>query len=335
MSNNKNKDRVSPANIIAVVAIAALGVLSFFGALFQQEDGTTGMPLIKAGAFTVGLGVLLFICIMAKTTEKEFTKWRIFEYVSLAAYLIVAVTCYKPFLQFFHVVQHKGRLQTMARNEIHSIDSLCVAYNENAQNQLELAAGFMKEYQKKPGQNASIEDGGLSDYMRKISNVENWKGKEEVGGYVEFEQENLDSLKQKINSWSLMDLSAIAYEMKDLAAETWNQLDTHIANLKDGSYVEGGDGFKLIPSIKMKKDEEGNDCLYLDGVVKFDIGECPETSAFAKEFRKPWSGFNTGVLVYILLQFLALLNYLLVRRSPIVQIRKDRREDDGGLLLDA
>lgn len=329
--SNKNKDRISPANIIATVALAALGALTFFGALFQQEDGTTGMPLVKAGAFTVGLGVLLVICIMAKTTEKEFTKWRVFEYVSLAAYLIVAVTCYKPFLQFFHVVQHKGKLQMMARNEIKSIDSLCVQYNEEAQSKMDLAVGFMKQYH---GQSTSSEDGGLSDYMSKISNVDNWK-EEEVGGYVEFEHESLDSLKQKIDSWSLMDLSAIAYEMKDLAANTWNQLDTHIANLKDGSYIEGGGGYKLIPSIKMKKDEEDNDFLYLDGMVKFDIGDCPQTSAFTEEFRKPWSGFNTGVIVYILLQFLALLNYLLVRRSPIVQIRKDRREDDGGLLLDA
>ena len=329
MSNNKN--RISPANIIAIVAIAALGVLTFFGALFQQEDGTTGMPLVKAGAFTVGLAVLLVICIMAKTTEKEFAKWRIFEYVSLAAYLVVAITCYKPFLQFFHVLQHKGKLQVMAWNEINSIDSLCATYNEEAMDKLESVAGFMKEYRKS---SQTTEDGGLGEYMRKISNVDNWKD-EEVGGYVEFGPENLGSLRQKIESWNFMDLSAIAYAMKDLAANTWNQLDTHIDNLKEGNYVEGGGGYKLIPSIKTKKDEENNDFLYLDGMVKFDIGECPQPSKFSTEFRKPWSGFNIGVIVYILLQFLALANYLLVRRSPIVQIRRDRRDDDGGLLLDA
>ena len=325
MSNNKNKDRISPANIIAIVALAALGALTFFGALFQQEDGTTGMPLIKAGAFTIGLGVLLVICIMAKTTEKEFTKWRVFEYVSLAAYLIVAVTCYKPFLQFFHVVQHKGKLQTMAINEINSIDSLCFRYNEDAQDSLKRAAGFMEQY-KKAGQNNSSDDGGLSDYMKNIKNVSNWLN-EENGDLVEFSYESLDSIRQRIDAWSFMDLSAIAFELKDKAANTWNQLDEHIINLKNE--------YNLIPNIKAKKDEEGNDIIYLNGMVKFDIGDCPESSAFAEEFRKPWSGFNTGVIVYALLQFLALLNYILVRRSPIVQIRRDRREDDGGLLLDA
>lgn len=321
MSNNTNKDRISPANIIAIIAVAALGVLTFFGALFQQEDGTIGVAAIKAAIFTFGLGLLLVFCIVTKTVESEFKKWRIVEYFCLGVYLIVAVICYKPFLQFFHVVQHKESLQKMALDEINAIDSLCISYNAKAENEISNAALFMKRYMDS-GQDQTDEDGGLSDYIQKhkIKNFDSWR--DDYLSIVHFEQEGMDSLRQKAEMWNLMDLSSIAYELKNKAVDTWSDLNEHINNMEKE--------FELIPSVSRI---DADHPYHYDGIVKFDLGTEPNTSAFSKKFREPISGFNIGIIVYIFLHFLALMNYFLVRRSPIIEIKNGNKNDDSGLPL--
>lgn len=321
-NNNNNNNKIKPANYIAVVALAALGVLTFFGALFLSEDGLPGNAAIKAAAFTFAIGLLLVLCIVAKTQECEFTKWRIVEWICFVAYLVVAVACYKPFLQFFHIVQHRESLQAQAQQEINYIDSLCVTFNKNAADDLEKAAKQMKNY-KGSGQDDPNIDGGLSEYIEnhKITNFKKWK--EDYSELVEFKQGSLDSLKLKINLWRLMDMSSIAYEMKDKASSTWDLLDTHIKDLEKT--------YELIPIIS---GGGANSPYKFGGMAEYNIGERPASSQFSQDFRKPLDGFNTGILAYILLHFLALANYFLVRRSPIVDIKKDITKDDSGLPIE-
>ena len=318
----KSKNRISPANIVAVIAVAALGVITFFGALFQSEDGTIGSAAIKAAVFTFAIGLLLVLCIVTKQVESEFKKWRVIEYICLAAYIAVAVIFYKPFLQFFHVVQNKEKLQTQALHEITSIDSLCDTYNSKAETELSRAAQNMKSYSIS-GQEMTDEDGGLADYINRhsITNFNRWS--EDNMENVDFEKESLDSLRQRVEMWSYMDLSAIAYEMTNKAADTWDNLEDHI------SYIESE--FELIPVISH---EDADHPYRLEGYVEFNIGDDrPEPSKFSKMFREPVNGFNIGIVIYIVLHLLALLNYFLVRRSPVIDIKKNNSTDDMGLPL--
>ena len=315
----KNKNRVSPANILAIIGLAGIGLLTFFGTLFQSEDGSQRGAIITAAALTLGLSLLIIFMVRAKTTEDDFNMWRIAEWVCLAAYLVVAALFYKPVLQFFHVVQHKEELQTMALKEIEQIDSTYAYYNIWAMGKVNETKGNIDSYLKS-GQNAfEVEgDGGLYDYLKDFDNAEQWK--EEVVSEVKFEDARIDStLKNKVYNWNLMELSSIAYDMKDLASENWTELSNHLKDMEKQD---------LIPVIKY------DEIYKKDGLYKFNLGEKPQSSAFVAKFREPVSGNNVGWIVYIVLHVLVLLNYFLVRRSPIIQIRKDKRKDDGGLVLD-
>lgn len=322
--SNKSKNRISPANIIAVIAIAALGVLTFFGSLFLSKDGNIGNAAITAAIFTFSIGLLLIFCIATKRTESEFKKWRVVELLCLAAYFAVAAYFYKPTLQFFHVLQNKEKLQKQAVSEIDAIENMCDKYNKDARYEVNTAYDNLESYFNS-GKNSSADDGGLRDYMdeRKMEDLkgcDEWR--DDALDVTRFKTESLDSLRQRVETWSFMDLSAIAFEMDTKAADTWDALDSHIKEMKEKH------GY--VPEIVQNPDDN---TYRLDGYVKFDIGEKPGSSQFKKDFKEPVSGFNLGIIAYIVLHLLALMNYFLVRRSPIIDIKKGNQSDDSGLPL--
>lgn len=314
----KNKNRVSPANVVAVIALAALGVITFFGSLFLSEDGNLGGAAIKAAIFTFGCGLLFVFCMATKTVESDFKKWRVVEYICLAAYIVVAALFIKPCLQFFHVIQHKEQLQAQALHEINVIDSLCYSYNLQAEDDLSRAAANMDNYvnsdQEKYGEDS------LSIYYKEVGNIN--YSINDYYNYVHFDQESLDSLRRKIEMWNFMDLSAIAYKMNNQAADTWDELGEHIKKNQTDRF--------MIPIIIQ---EDPNHPFHFDGYVNYNIGSRPEPSKFTKMFREPVSGFNMGIVVYVVLHLLVLANYFLVRRSPVIEIRRGNQKDDSGLPL--
>ena len=319
----KNKNRVSPANILAIIGLAGIGVLTFFGTLFQSEDGSQRGAIITAAALTLGLSLLIIFMVRAKTTEDDFNMWRIAEWVCLAAYLVVAALFYKPVLQFFHIVQHKEELQTMALKEIEQIDSINFYFNKEARNKINETTDQIESYLESDQCNAEVDgDGGLYSYTFSEGyriDLDRWKSS--ALKIVSFENKMDSTIKADIIRWNLMELSSIAYRLKDLSSDNWTKLNDHIKKMKGKGY---------IPVINY-------DGIYKkEGLYEFDkiVGEKPQSSAFVAKFREPVSGNNVGWIVYIVLHVLVLLNYFLVRRSPIIQIRKDKRKDDGGLVLD-
>ena len=328
MSKSKNKNRVSPANIIAVIAVALLGILYFFGTLFQSKDGTLVFPAIKALAFVIAIGVLLFLCIKAKTTEKEFRRWHIFECFSIAAYLIIAVSCYEPFLHFFYVMTHRQSLKTQAMNEIASIDTLCYKFNDEAQSAMDEARDMFISYCVHSDTTVDeIEDYLNTFTLSKASSkklINEWDSIYYIN-VVQFKYDKFENVRSKVNTWNPLDMPSIATAMDSLAIKTWDELYEHIFG-SDGFIKQ----FDLIPVVSVssgyryqleKKRKEFN-----------IIGFRPQPSEFSKQFYE--SGFSkVGIIIYIVLHLLALLNYIFARRSPILQIKKNSDKDDGGILL--
>lgn len=318
MSNN---NRISPANIIAIISVAALGVITYLGASFLPEK--FGNPIIWAALFTFGIGLFLVFCIATKTVESEFNKWKPVEFICLGVYLVIAVCCYKPFLQFFHVVQHKQSLQTMAKTEIDTIQEFCKRYNNQAEKAVELAASQMNNYND-AGQYDPINDNGLSDYLTKhVTKVSTWQTISKAK--VKFNTHEVDSLEVMADRWNVMEISSLAVRLDSLAIKVWSNLDRHIQK------YETDTALMLIPVIS---GGGANGPYRYDGLKSFDLGPKPNASVFTQRFREPVSGFNWGIAVYILLHLLALANYFLIRRSPIIDIQKGNKNDDTGLPLD-
>ncbi len=317
-----DKNRISPANIIAIVALAGIGVMSFFGNLFIT--GNPGRAIIGAAVLAIGLALLLFTCIHAKTAEDNFDKWRVVEYICLAVYLCVAIVFREPFQQFFHVVTHKTALQEQAQMEIKSIQTMCDNYKKESEKQLTYAKQQLESYSKSGQYDPNNNNNSLDKYINdhNISNFDQWEINAKV--IIAYKHDDVDRLKQKISAWNIMELSSLAVELESMANKTWEKLRTQIAYYKDKK--------DLIPIIK-----GGGSSEYIyDGLVDVDdykLGGEPQGSEFIKMFHDSEKGFNIGWIVYILLNLLALANYILVRRSPIIQIRKDKRQDDGGMIV--
>lgn len=315
-----DKNRISPANIIAIVALAGIGVMSFFGNLFIT--GNPGRAIIGAAVLAIGLALLLFTCIHAKTAEDNFDKWRVVEYICLAVYLCVAIVFREPFQQFFHVVTHKTALQEQAQMEIKSIQTMCDNYKKESEKQLTYAKQQLESYSKSGQYDSDNNSDPINSYINKhkISNFNNWE--EEVKKKViAYKHDDVDRLKQKVYTWNIMDLSSLAIEFETKAIGTWNKLHDKIKANKS---------LDLIPIIS----GGGSSKYVYEGLVEdYKLGEKPQPSEFIKMFHKSEQGFNIGWIVYILLNLLALANYILVRRSPIIQIRKDKRQDDGGMIV--
>ena len=62
MSQEK-KGKITIANILALIGLAGIGVVTFFGIQLHSSDGTPGGAIIGAIALVVGLGFLLMMSI--------------------------------------------------------------------------------------------------------------------------------------------------------------------------------------------------------------------------------------------------------------------------------
>jgi hypothetical protein len=129
----------------------------------------------------------------------------------------------------------------------------------------------------------------------------------------------------KVDQWNPLEISSVATQLDSMAPKVWQSLNKHIQKYETDTTL------CLIPVIG---GGGSNGPYRYDNLASFDIGSQPEPSVFTKKFRQPVSGFNVGIIVYILLHFLALMNYLLIRRSPIIDIQKGNKNDDSGLPLD-
>ncbi len=317
--SQKNDGKISIANIIAMIGLAGLGVISFFGALLKSADGTPGGAIITAIAIVVGLTFLLFLSIKAKGAEDNPDKWRYVEYAALIAYIVAAIFVAKPFLRFFYVVSEKTAMQAQAQSEVDAIKSLYASYDQQSSQALGIALEQFRNYaSSQQGRDAS--DNGLAEYVEKVMPLDSgWISKAVTITSVSNDPQLLE-IEEKIETWNYMQLASLAAELEEKDGSTWTRLNDKIN--------ENREKFNLIPIVS----GGGSTPYRLDGYVEYELGEAPQP-LFAQMLRGADGSTPLGWILYVVLHLLVLLNYFVASRSSFVGPRQNTKQPTGGLDL--
>lgn len=314
MSKSK-EGKISIANILALAGLAALGVLTFFGSLMQSSDGKPGGAIIWAVVVVAVLGFLLFMSIKAKSADNNPDKWRFVEWGSIALYIICALLFSSSFQKFFYIMSEKSSMQSQARSEIKAIKTMHQEYEYQQKKAIVDATEQINNYLAS-GQNYHDE---LADYVQSIgSDINGWAAKAEAVTSLGKDQK-LSDIESRVEDWGFMDLAALAVELEEYDSKAWSDLEDKIRDY--------GSDNKLIPVI----DGGGVTPYRLNGYAKFDLGKSPE-AVFSKMMRENSGNTAVGWIVYVILNLLILLNYLVASRSNYVGPTV-RKGSGGGLDL--
>jgi len=315
--SEKKSGNISIANIIALVGLAGIGVVTFFGMLLHSSDGKPAGAILGAVALVAGLGFLLFMSIKAKGAEDNPDKWRYVEWACLAAYVIVALLFASPFQRFFYILGEKDSMQAQARQEIKAIKSLYQEYDHQQKKFLNDAVEQIKNYNES-GQQKNIND-DLAEYVKGIgSNVDGWAAK--ASAIVKLTPDKqLSDIEDKIEGWNMMQLASIAADLEDKDAQAWTDVEKKILHFEEQN--------KLIPVIG----GGGGHPYTLDGYAKFELGDKPEPK-FSQMLRSSDGSTILGWIIFIVLNLLVLLNYAVAPRTGFVG-PTNRKTPSGGLDL--
>lgn len=315
--SQKKSGNISIANIIALVGLAGIGVVTFFGILLHSSDGKPAGAIFGAAALTSGLGFLLFMSIKAKGAEDSPDKWRYVEWVCLGLYIVVALLFSEPFQRFFYILGEKDAMQVQARQEIKTIKSMYQAYEYQRKKFVNDAAEQLQNYNAS-GQQKTIRD-DLAAYAKGIgTNIDSWAGNAEKLTKLTPDTQ-LKNIEDKIEGWSIMQLSMIANELETKDTEAWIMVEKKIKHFEEQN--------KLIPIVS----GGGIRPYKLDGYAQFELGEKPKPK-FAQMLRNADGSTAIGWIIYIALNILVLLNYAVAARTDFVG-PTNRKKTSGGLDL--
>ena len=311
--SQKGKDRISPANIIALLGIAGIGVISGIGALLNTDDGAITWPIIWAIITMAVLGGFLCIAIIAKGKGSHRELWTKVMWSSVVIYILAAIMMCGPFLKFFYVADQKDKLQEQAQYEIAHMDSIFDNYNKQREEFLGNAKGQLESaFIKSNKESISPE---LKEYYdnRIIGNIENWMTSIAIPTTNISKLRNPEKwkeLKTKVNKWNYLKLPQLAIDLKTMQENTWKMLNEKIKKY--------GENQELIPVINT-----GNNYRYhYIGIAEFDLGKAPE-SKFADQLSEQNNAYTPmGIIAYVLLNLLVLFNVLVAPSSNIIGPKK-------------
>lgn len=320
--SEKTKDRISPANIIALVGIAGIGVISCIGALLNSEDGSLIWPIIWATIVIAVLGGSLTLAIIAKGENSHRELWTPVMWVSFGVYIIAAVFMCNPFFKFFYIVSEKDNLQNQAKTEIEYMKSIFNKYEEQRKTYLGEAVTQLTAFKQSnnygtPELCSYFEENvgnDIKDWMNDVAlratNIDHIKNLEEW-----------NKMETEINQWNYLNLPSLAITLKDKQTTTWNRLIEYIENY--------GENQKLIPIITGAK---GSRYHIEEDFCEFDLGEEP-VSTFSSKLSEDKNVVTVfGMIAYIILNLLVLFNLLVAPSSKIIDAGR-RNFETGGTTL--
>lgn len=304
----KNKNKISIANILALIGLAGIGFCSFMGMYIKSQDGTPTGAIIGAIVIVAVLGFLLFISIKAKSASDNFKSWRIAEYCSIVVYVVFAILAASPFQDFFHIISAKDSLKEKGLAEVSAINELYENYNTQQQSFLNNAVQQLKNFQAS-GQDLETTDPDLVNLMNDVvcGDVDGWEEKAHAILTLEPDK-RVAEVEEGLNNWDIQKLAGLATTLETLNNTLWDNMETTISNFEN---------YSLIPVIA-----GGNGLPYsFDGWAQFDLGSAPE-SQFSVAIRESHGNTVLGWILYGVLNFLVLLSYFATSRSTAVPISR-------------
>ncbi len=314
MSNKKNDGRISPANWIAIIAMALLALFTFFGRLYSSGDGQMGMALLFTLLEVVLLTGAIMLAIKAKKQKSHIGMWRIVMYVSLVAYVVVAILFAAPLLKFFSVNAEKDHLKEIANEEIEAIEKLYDDYNTTMQDKtneaVERLHQYMTDVKNGAAKSPSVEDllKGWSiqtpeDLVGADGASSGWK-KDVEDAWRLGEDQALKDYQSVVDNWSFFDL-----EIAQVAAGIDQKADD-VVEFLNNKVKENAEEKNIIPVIEINEYKHA-------GFVKKTF-ERPDVGAFHDALSKVNTNSVIGWVLFIVLHLLILLNFAVTEGAETV-----------------
>lgn len=316
---SEKKNGISIANILAMLGLAGLGVLSFFGLFFQSPDGNLSKPVLLAAGIVAAFAILLIIMVRAKGANDNPDKWRFVEWGALAIYLVLAWFAAKPALHFFYVVSEKENLQQMAREDVDAMDNLYATYNKQKKEAVDLAVEQFENYLQHPQyiDHKPVAENDKSDYLYYFAKKYFGGNTDEIERWIDDNDSLLEDMKDSrtkelrgsIAKWDLMKLPLLSLDLSKAKDAAWKRVEDRIATNQTYELIPVVNGGASVVTGEDKPFEWG-------GLATFNLPE-KQPSSFADSLKngKPTA---LGWVIYIVLHLLILLDYLLARRSSFV-----------------
>lgn len=304
--SQKNKDRISIANVLALVGLAAIGVATFFGSLMQSSDGKPSGAIIWSIVVVGVLGFLLFMSIHAKTSSDSKEKWRWVEWISLILFCVSAIFFSFSFQRFFYVLSQKDVMQEQARSEVRAIKGMLNDYTNQKKGAIEEAREQFENYSQSDQYRSKVKD-ALYNYYTQIvqDNVNNWAEKAAKITDLTAYEKDLSDIEKRIDGWRLMELSSLAFDLENKETAVWESIENKIADFEENN--------KLIPVVS---GGVGQYRLEVNA-FQFDLDKKPDAQ-FAKMLRESNGHTILGWVIYVILILLILLNYGVASRSDYI-----------------
>lgn len=300
------KNGITIANLIALIGLAGIAVVTFFGNMFHSQDGTPGAAILAAFALLAGLTFLLVMSIKAKSAESNPDKWIYVEYLCVVAYIAVAVLFASPFLRFFYVMTENENLKAMANTEVSAIKTMYSSYEHQYRTALKNAVEQIQNY--RDSEMLASVDSELSDYIKTVGNLDDWERKANACLALDRDEELLN-IEERIDVWNLLDLPSLAADLEERGRAAWSRVEKHIMRVVEDN--------RLIPLIE----GGGVNPYSFNGYAKFDLGSAPQPK-FAESLRAANGSTPMGWIIYVILNLMVLLNYLVTNRTNYVSPRK-------------
>ena len=308
--NNKS---LSIADLIALLALAGLGVIEGFG-LYLGGDGDKTVPIFGGLAFAIGFGLLWWLLKKAKSTKNNPETWRIVEIICLVVYLLAGWFFRSEAIRFFSVWSNKAELSQQANADLEKIENMYMEYNEERLLALSNAKTMLENFEKLPSQDRPKHD----LYVKYIQPFNfDFQVTAEWDNCTQVSFDDLSNLKSETKSLTKFPkLARFLKEKTDFDYGAYKELQNRISDYTTNNHV--------IPIIA----DEFNQYV-LSGYFQFDY--FLPSSSFVDALKYPIITSNSLVL-YILGHVLILLSYLVAERGRFVG-PKNKKGNIGGLPL--
>ena len=132
MVTKQKTERLTIANIVAIVGVVLLGVFSFLGRSYMS-GGELNWDIVMSVAITAFTVFLLWFLIKAKGAENYLDNWKKAEFAALSIYIVFAipVSLWGGIMHFFVVNDQKDSIKEYAKADLQKIDELFAEYKRN------------------------------------------------------------------------------------------------------------------------------------------------------------------------------------------------------------
>lgn len=322
--NEKNDTRLTLANFISFgLGLAAFAVFFWLGLHFSGFELATSL-LCSLGA-TIVFGLLLWLMIRAKSADRERSRWRSIEYVTLVCYVVFAACSIWPMSRFFSVNSKSDEIKSLAMEDVAHLQALLTEFKDKESEKLNRTITGMENYVSSRPSNGTVseieryfEDPDHKATMNRVG-VEayrtTWSRRvndcvRDDKAYAATWRVALQEADRQIASWNILKVPASVAELDRLALE----IGTTLTEISDSF------PFPIIEQRSIRQAGQGS--RY--GIIMVNA---------KRTFDEVDNLTIVGVSISILIHLLILFNYFVANRSRRLEAGKSHRKPTGGILL--